>query len=419
MIEKTGVKQTFSISSFFFLICVLWINGGVIRFSKAFNAIILIAFFAMGLLFMFVDFTYVRKNVLSDCGYICGIFFLMTILPTSILLYKSIDGESSKVLYALILLAIQLYLRRKGSYIAKIFVFAILIDSIIINIKTIITLATSEDIARIYASGSDAVLESGFDIYLLGGYGYIYSLVFALIFLVTEKNEIKDLHISQRIIVWVYAITSIITIIEAQYTIAILALIIWSIFALATKSGFNAKTIISALVLIILFIFVGKFLIEYSVKNNIFGRIVTDRLSQLLGLSSGQITSGSDLESRKDLYLKTLKYLPKCFFFGTYETSEQANLLLGWHTEWFDRLARFGIIRYSFFVAFLIKSIKYSLPASNKHGKYLAYITCLIFLGIVNPILTNNFYLIMFIFIPFVFSNDKSQEINNEKNIAC
>lgn len=408
VINKREVGNAITPATILFLICVLWLNGGIIRFISSFNATVFLLIFAVGLFLAMIEYSEISIRTLVNSGLFYGGVFLCTILPTSLIVYQSIESETVKILYALFLLLIQLYLKRKSRKIHKIFVFALMLDCISINVRTITTLAVSSEIARIYASGSEAVIDAGFDVYLLGGYGYIYSLVFAMLFCFIERDRIRNLTKPESIAVWLFIISSLVVIIEAQYTIAILVLIIGTIFVLITRRGIDIKTIFLSALIGVLFILIGELLLYYLINANIFGPIVTDRLTQLVGLLSGNVSSNGDLALRGELYLKTLKYLPKCFLFGTYESIQQANTVLGWHTEWIDRLARFGIIRYTFYIAFLFKSIKYSLPKSQVRNRYTIFVVCLVFLGAVNPILNNSFYVVMFVIIPFIFPNNSN-----------
>lgn len=405
-LKGNRIQSSITPATILFLLCILWLNGGVVRFSQRFNASIFLLLFIAGAFCATIELKKININPIKKSGLLYGCLFFATIIPTSLIVYGTLEGEVAKVLYALILLTIQIYLKRKSKRVRQIFVVALLVDCIAINIKTITLLAVSSDISRIYASGSDAVLEKGFDIYLLGGYGYVYALVFAIVFLFIKIDTMKQLSKITKILAWTFVITGIVTIIESQYTIAILMLALGIIFTFLTKKGLSVKTVLLSFIVFLLLVVFGEMLLQYLISNNVFGSTVTDRLSQILGISSGSVSGNGDLALRIELYLRTLKYLPRCFFLGTYETIQRANSVLGWHTEWLDRLARFGILRYGLFIVFLVKSIKYSLPVLKIRSRYLIFVVCLILLGAVNPILTNNFYVVMFILIPFIFSDE-------------
>lgn len=400
-INTRGVPYT--PATVLFLICVLWLNGGLLRFSASFNAYVFLGLFLVGTCCAIFE-TELEYKSLYNSGLVYGIIFFLSLLPTSWLVYNTLEGEMIKVLYALILLVIQLFLRYKTTAVQKLFVFAILIDCILININTLIVLATTDNLARKYASGGDAVLATGNSIFLLGGYGYIYALVFSIIFIFIKRNNIKDLPRLQKYIVLAFTVTSIITIIDAQYTIAILILLLGVIGAFFTSRGLKLKNILAICVLAVVLICVGFEIIEYLAYNNVLGFIVTNRLHEILNLFSGSLNLSGDLALRFYLYTKTIRYLPECFLVGTYESFLDPRLVLGWHTEWFDRLACFGIFRYGIFITFLIKSIKFSLPKTNHN--YSIFIICLILIGTINPILVDNFYVTMFILVPFIFADN-------------
>lgn len=416
MIENTTAKSsTVTPATMLFLICVLWINGGFMRIPY-FGALVFLACAAMGMIFAFIEFPDIYKKQWTKSGIIYGVIFFLLILPTALTVHKSITGDPAGILYACILLIVQFYLDRKASNIKKLFIFAVLLDCIAININTLFVLSEEGMASRILATGDalERLEELDINIYMLGGYGYIYSLIFGVVYFYIMKDSISGFPKFQRRVVFLFMATSIITIIASQYTIAIIVLVAGLVFSAVTKHGVTIESILSSIFIIIVLLLTGRIVIGFLVDNHIFGDMVTSRLSMIIGEYDTTHYYGgkSDMEKRIDLYMKTLKLLPETFLHGIYDM-KNFGLVLGGHTEWFDSLATYGILKYFFFIMFLIKSIRYSLPKITYKSRYSILIICLIVLGMVNPIICSNLFMWFFILIPYAFSSTDNIESAN------
>ena len=330
-----------SIVDVLYLACVLWLNAGVLRFGGYINSTLLLALFFLGLLISH----YISMNKIIESGIVWGILFLITIIPSSFIIYHGFESEVSETIYAIIILSIALHIRKRPYKIRRIFIICFMIDSIIININTVFILSTSKNIARIYASGSEAVLDAGFDYFLLASYGYIYALVIAIILIFTCFPEIKKQPIFLRTIIYIYVFTGIAVIIKTEYTIALLTTIVGIPLALITRYKIDPKTILFTIILGIVGFFSVEWLLNIAISTNLFGTFISERFNEILYALNGNTASASDLSSRLFLYEKTLRMLPAHILFGIYEYGAAGRYLIGYHTEWPDRLALFGILR--------------------------------------------------------------------------
>lgn len=416
MIENTTAKSsTVTPATMLFLICVLWINGGFMKIPY-FGALVFLGCAAMGMLFAFIEFPDIYKKQWSKSGIIYGAIFFLLILPTALSAHKSITGTPAVVLYSCILLIVQFYLGKKSTNIKNLFIFAVLLDCIAININTLFVLSEEGMASRILATGNarETLEEMGINIYMLGGYGYIYSLVLGVIYFYIMKDNMSVFSRFQRKVVFIFIVTSIITIIASQYTIAIIVLVAGLVFSSVTKRGVTIESILSSVFIIIIILLTGRIVIGFLVDNNIFGDMVTSRLSMIIGEYDTTHYYGgqSDMDDRIDRYMRTLRLLPTTFFYGVYEM-ENYGLVLGGHTEWFDGLATYGILKYFFFIMFLIKSIRYSLPNITYKSRHSILIMCLIVVGMVNPIICENLFMWFFILMPYAFSGNDNKDLTN------
>ena len=77
---------------------------------------------------------------------------------------------------------------------------------------------------------------------------------------------------------------------------------------------------------------------------------------------------------------------------------------IGGHSGWLDGLAQFGFLRYPLFIVFLCKAFSYLIRVS--HQQKILYITiiALVFLGMINPVIFPQLWVVVYIFVPFLDS---------------
>ena len=350
--SQVSAAPRINLVDFLYLVCALWINGGVIRFSRAFNATIMVIVFAFAFIIMLIFFSRLKVKSYLKSGFFLGFLFFVLITIPYILKFNKIDNASYEILFGLVLLSIFLYLRTRPLKIQLLFVSLVMIDCIIINIRTLILLSVNFEISRLYAQGAQAVLDEGISIYLLGGYGYIYSLVIACIALIVKWKKLSSIPKWSKFIGLVFFVTSVFTVIKAEYTIALLMLILGVITAWITRHGLKIRSIFIMVICIITVSATAGLLLNLLIEYRVFGDMITNRLEQILALMNGTVSFGTTTAERFRLYLKTISYLPNCLIVGVHERTLNLQLFLGMHTEWLDRLAMYGLIRYAIFLVF-------------------------------------------------------------------
>lgn len=400
-----------------YLVCILWFNAGVVRYNGILNSTGLLMLFVLASFICVLSRRYIRISIIKNSGILIGVLFFLLIIVGSITKYGGLESEASEILYAIIILVIALYLRTRPYKIRKVFLTVLMIDCILINGNTTYLLSSNADIARIFASGSDAVLNVGYSSFLLGGYGYIYTLVFSVIYIFCRLEKFKKSSRWYRLLIFVYMLTSIIVVIRASYTIGIIFMILGCTLAILTRNGVKVTTVILATSICLVGAFLLEELIPIIISSGVLGDMVSNRLSEIMLALNGNIASTNDLALRLELYTKTIKEIPSHFLFGVYESGINGRLNLGMHTEWLDRLALFGIVRYGVFVNFLVKSVKYSCSGIGEH--LFAVFFCFILIGIINPIITKDVFLLFFIFIPFLFENGSEEMTFEYESTTC
>lgn len=391
-------QSKFNLADLFFLLTLLWINAGFVRVIPYFNILVMFSIFVAGVLLSRI----IYMNELRRSGLLYGVLFLMSIILSSLFVYHQIESESFEMIYGLMILYILCYLKRRPKKVCSLFVFILLIDCIIINLRTFTLLTLHSELSRLLSQGSQSVYAAGFSATLLAGYGHIYASAFALIYIASNLDKIKKLTLYKKIVLIIYIITSIVVVIRAQFTFAIIWMVLGIILAIVMRDGFNIRSFLLIMLCSIFGLMFLSFALDYLISTQLLGFVVTSRLTEIQSLLNGNLGDG-DILTRLDLYFKTIRYLPKSIILGVFEShANNFTSVLGMHTEWLDRLAMFGIIRYSIYLFFLSASIKYSFSNVEKQ-RCSVFIICFLVLGFVNTLVNQNMYLLLYIIVPFLF----------------
>ena len=163
-----------------------------------------------------------------------------------------------------------------------------------------------------------------------------------------------------------------------------------------------------------LLIFQGTFASIFRQLSDIKGipTGVSINFNDLALFSSGNDVSGTDVNARFRLYLRSVDAFTNNILTGTVLTNSNIYSA-GGHSAWLDLLANFGLFSIPFFI-FLFKAYKYCkirVPLTFRpfFKVYWLYYVCL---GFVNTLLFSNIYTIWFLFLPLFISSffEKSEK---------
>lgn len=207
----------------------------------------------------------------------------------------------------------------------------VILMSIVCNIASLLVLASNSDAARLLAGSATEEARSEFYYLGLGGYGYLYAMVFltygAILWLKNSKKKFD------KFLLIVYLITNYAFILYASYTLAIIMVLIITVSALTTKMDLYKSLAILTICGILLVIF-GGLVLNFGVE--IAERLdlpwVVKRLTQL---SEAQMTGDYVGLTRTQLYLESLKSFSDNPIFG--------GQVVGGHAHMLDWLGLFGI----------------------------------------------------------------------------
>lgn len=146
-------------------------------------------------------------------------------------------------------------------------------------------------------------------------------------------------------------------------------------------------------------------------KDNV---IIYTRLKEIVpAIREGNRSSSFGM--RINCFLKDLStirnhpFLGAGFYYGyDYLTLSK---YVGWHSEWFDIIAEFGLVMGGMLLYFICKSFKdvYTyLRIKNHKIVFAVSASVLIFMGFLDPILTTNMFLVLFVFLPLYFQRENS-----------
>ncbi|MDK2810423.1 MAG: hypothetical protein PWR27_1132 [Petroclostridium sp.] len=253
-------------------------------------------------------------------------------------------------------------------------------------------------IARQLASGSDYIFNFYYGINIGGGYSLIYGLVFISILLFSKyyKNEIKNKYVLVLLCLFIY------TIINSGYLIAVLMTFAGILLSMNDRS--RSKSIILVLtILIILTVavffnvneIVGNFFIKIGEQNDFLLREKVVEIGNIL--SRNQNYDYENIEGRSSRILISIKSFLSSPIIGngirTGYNSIVEQGIIGQHSEWFDSLARYGILGTILLVGYFANAMKvfFSNETNSK-------VSLLIFalLGVLNPVF--NFTIIFSVF---------------------
>lgn len=295
---------------------------------------------------------FLKMNFLFWLAYVLmiGIAFLLTVRGA----YKETAMAYLKQLLILLLMwGMYVYLKNSTKKNSKLFVYLYLACMVVSAIYTsYVAFTGEEDIIRMTAWGE---YNSSYP-FVYGGFDFIYGLVLIYTALITVLHlRWRQISILTRIVVVLIEVLFAITITLSGYTTAFILILTYTIWQLLPKGIF--RLLVSGLILILFFaipniIISGINLIPFIPE--ITSSRVTDVILSIVG------GTRSEYLFEEGQRLSRVGWSMKIFFsnplFGGFIGN--TDLPFGYHTEWIDQLARYGLIATTLNVAFWIKTFR-------------------------------------------------------------
>lgn len=207
----------------------------------------------------------------------------------------------------------------------------IIVIAIISNLASIAVLLTDADASRLLAGSVTEKAQADYYSRGLGGYGYVYAMVFltygAIVWLINTKNRFE------KILLIVYLITNYLFLLLSSYTLAIIFALVLTVAALTTKMQFVSANVLLVTVALLI-ILLGEPLLNLGINfaEKMDLPWIVKRLSQL---NEAQMTGDYMGLTRSQLYLRSLQSFA--------ENPLTGQGVVGGHAHMLDWLGMFGI----------------------------------------------------------------------------
>lgn len=380
------------------ILVLLWLNKGIFNYTSNYiPSIMRYMIFAIWFMLTLNQKQYIRR-LISNLWPIL-LFYILAIFINCFSHNSYIDSLLKNINFILIIYSIFLYyFEEKYLQYQKIILSILVFDICYIALNTIKNLKENPSLSRFLSTGAktQVTLLGNKTFYAIGNYSYFYSLVILimLIFFILvhiNKNRIFNL---------ILFILLTHTLIQGQFTIAIIFLTIFLLWIICMKIINKKNRILVFILLIILMIITLNFLPEIFNKIlslKILPDTVSIRIKELEMMLLGYNMNDTDLNSRLSLYTKSLNSFCSNIFVGSFGSDN-----IGGHSTWLDLLGLFGILSTPIFV-FFIKAYRY---IKNRVGEQFIkfvdlYWIYYILLGVVNTTLFSNIFIMLFIVVPF------------------
>ena len=368
-----------------------------------------------GIIFLFACVNRVYAGQLLQANFICLIFniFSVGVLKNFINNSSDIgiaDSYFNNLIVLVVLWGVYLYMQWQSAksrrWLAGIYLFVVAVSAVY---TFYVALDGGDYIIRNTAFGErDARYPLAY-----GGFDFIYGLVLVYtILLVVLANGRKRMKKSRQILIIALMVLFALTIIASNYSTAFMLILLGTIFIAPKKNS----TRIILLVLLVLSLYVFPLPLTRLIESIPYlPRLTSYRINELILSFSGQGSSAylTDDGQRLDRMLWSVKAFMAHPILGVYGSGD--DNVLGYHTEWIEQLARYGIFTAIFNTLFWVISYR-NMKCNTVHGSVTskcltgAFFVYLV-LGFLNPISMVVTSAPLFVLCPFAENLFMEQEI--------
>lgn len=255
----------------------------------------------------------------------------------------------------------------------------------------------------------------------VGDFNLVYGVVFIPIFCVINMKNFLYNKIAYNISFLLILIISFVFIIKANFMTALLLFVMSLFLSLyipktmtnSRKISLAFRIIFGLLLFFLLKNYIGDFII-YIARKNYFNWVINTKLSVIGNYLIGYSNDLETLGERLGKIAYTMNSFKKSPLIGI-NYSNYNEYTIGGHAQWFDDLARFGIIGFSLWIHFFYKAYKNVIKTTNnllcRNSINVAWIVFVI-MGFLNPNIMSSVTMILFVLIPYIgllADNDKGK----------
>lgn len=293
----------------------------------------------------------------------------------------------------------------------RIFILSVwLLDTIICCVYSIIRLAEDPLLSRLLSTGSFLQTSEGEAAVGVISFGGVYGLVLVSIAVMAFLHQRKKKRLFYSLIFTIF----LITIIEAQFMLSIILLIVGIVCILLTDSLAKRKVIGALLLLVgaIAILLFSPILIELLIKSGFLGEAVNERLEDIrLLLMGNQMKETTDIMLRFNRYWTSISAFLSSFGMGALWNK---SLSSGGHSQILDGFANYGV-GYLVFIVAIASFYKYicSKLSGDALRTYKIVFWIYIAISFLNTSIWAQIMQVLFVIIPF-FCMDK---LNSESTM--
>lgn len=322
-------------------------------------------------------------------------------------LFKWANFSPYQFTICLLVISVTYYFKCKAKKSLGLLLTIYIIYVIWINLYSCQQLLVNDQIARILAN-SDKTVTLEFANPFMANFPHIYNLAIlsiALIYLIVYCQMPKLI----RIVFMAFLATNLYTLFLAQYSIAILTVVIFTALIFCRKFfRTTQQAIISSIVLTIAFILLYATLAEFLeyLASQSDSRLYAKRLDSIAHLlSTGSSDQGSDMNERFELYSLSFTTFLQNPIFGVGGYEYGAYGLAGGHSDILDNYAYYGVFFGSVFIFYLYhlyKSKTLYLPTYSRYAYKIVFFAYL-FDSLFNTCYKEQELFVLYFVIPALF----------------
>ncbi|HDY7502806.1 hypothetical protein [Vibrio vulnificus] len=321
---------------------------------------------------------FIESNEKKISYYLAIVFVLLVYINFTNFIFSSSEFTLRHLHFSMFLLVsgfCSLYINVSSNKYSKIVVVTILASNIITALITLKGLYLDHNIARLLSKSNDVSVHLAKQGY--GGYGYIYAnlVIFPILCLFSKLNY--DFNRSTTIVgglVNFNIILCVLLLTKAQYSIALVCLIVVIVYlSYKILGGYVSVLIILILFLIFLVLPVASFISIESIGDILEGTRYKAKFLDVMSAFDGAAKVDGDVTSRATAYIKSVTI----FFENPILGSLSFDNNIGRHSDILDKFAQWGGV-----IGVLVTYLIIALPLKIEKmipDKYRYFIVCFVF----------------------------------------
>jgi hypothetical protein len=374
--------------------------GTVMLINNLFSANVYIAAYVCWIIFATVrHINFINKviAILWPMALFVSINILFDIVFASGITHETINNINAFIMATIFLYYIEGNLKFK-----KIALLIIFIDFGVIIVNTTILLQSTPNLVRMLSTQDG--LEKVENISIIATYATVYSVVAYIVFLIFTLKNIDKKFLKFAALILIALLSFFV--IKCSLFIAV-GLIAIGLF-IRVFPEHRQKTIIliglACLVILLLRVPFGNLMLQMS-HMELWGDILKDKFNDFGNLSLYGSSGAYMSEMRFELYQRSINTFLNNPFLGIHSIGE-TSYRIGYHSGWLDGFANYGLLRYPFYIAFIIglyKIVRDAVSPKYQYGIMIVFLIYVLF-GMVNPNVFPQIWTVICLVIPFSIS---------------